>query len=139
MQRKEHSISEKNCRENAARRRLLRGREREVVAELAAITMRRAHEVVVASAAAVLLAAAVVSLRGKRKGASWIAFVRQWRAEESKENSPLQAAGRMAKRAGVSEGVLGAIGNTPLIQIQSLSDATGCEVNTILIWLIVLH
>jgi hypothetical protein len=30
----------------------------------------------------------------------------------------------------VKDGVLGAIGNTPLIRIKSLSDATGCEVHT---------
>lgn len=28
----------------------------------------------------------------------------------------------------MKDGVLGAIGNTPLIRIKSLSDATGCEV-----------
>jgi opacity protein-like surface antigen len=37
------------------------------------------------------------------------------------------AAGR-ARACGVVDGVLGAIGNTPLIRIRSLSEATGCEV-----------
>lgn len=31
--------------------------------------------------------------------------------------------------APITQGVLGAIGNTPLIRINSLSEATGCEVS----------
>ena len=79
---------------------------------------------VVASVAAVLVAAAVVTLQGKRRGAAWAAFVRRWSADESVENHP-GARSRATRRA---DGVLGAIGNTPLIRIQSLSDATGCDV-----------
>lgn len=95
---------------------------------------RSSHEVVVVASAAALLfaAAALVSLSGKRKGASWLSFVRQWRTQDLEANSPGPRAGRKAKRAGVSDGVLGAIGNTPLIRIRSLSDATGCEVRRIL-------
>lgn len=32
-----------------------------------------------------------------------------------------------APRAGGGDGVLGAVGNTPLLRIASLSEATGCE------------
>ncbi|GFH14234.1 PALP domain-containing protein, partial [Haematococcus lacustris] len=35
---------------------------------------------------------------------------------------------RPAQPEGVCQGVVGAIGNTPLIRIASLSDATGCEI-----------
>lgn len=79
--------------------------------------MRTVDGVVVASVAAVLLGAAVMSLRWKRTAD----FVRRWKTQE-----PLPLP-EMRKRV-VSEGVLGAIGNTPLIRIRSLSDATGCEI-----------
>lgn len=36
--------------------------------------------------------------------------------------------GRLPPLTGIGDGVLGAIGNTPLVRIASLSDATGCEV-----------
>lgn len=78
--------------------------------------------VVVSVAAVLVAAAAVTSLRWKR---SWADFVRQWRTE-LKEKPETKA-----NRVSVSEGLLGAIGNTPLIKIRSLSDATGCEVRTL--------
>lgn len=76
--------------------------------------MRKRDGVVVA----VLVAAAVTSLL-------------QWKRKQSKEEKenpkplPLQVETKKKKK---QEGVLGAIGDTPLIRIRSLSDATGCEV-----------
>jgi hypothetical protein len=51
--------------------------------------------------------------------------LRPWRsstlASEEQENTD-------KRRNGISQGIEGCIGNTPLIRIKSLSDATGCEI-----------
>lgn len=76
--------------------------------------MRKRDGVVVA----VLVAAAVTSFL-------------QWKRKQSKEvimePLPLQVETKKKKKK-KQEGVLGAIGDTPLIRIRSLSEATSCEV-----------
>ncbi|XP_024376683.1 cysteine synthase 2 [Physcomitrium patens] len=92
--------------------------------------MQRREGVVVASVAAVVLAAAaVVSLRWKhRKCESWKEFVRHWGMMCTETSQKHLNFNRGRAGVGVSEGVIGAIGNTPLIRIRSLSEATGCEI-----------
>lgn len=66
-----------------------------------------------AAAAAVSLIACYLLLHKSRPNLPWVPTVGFSRAS-----------GRRARRRGLVE----AIGNTPLIRINSLSDATGCEV-----------
>lgn len=42
----------------------------------------------------------------------------------------IQLTKRLKKNEVLMDGILAAVGNTPLVKIKSLSDATGCEVST---------
>ncbi|KAJ2102993.1 Cysteine synthase 2 [Coemansia sp. RSA 2337] len=65
-----------------------------------------------ACALALCLAAGVVLYRGSRLSS----------AADAKDT------GAVTRAASVANGVVGLIGNTPLVRINSLSDATGCEI-----------
>ena len=72
-------------------------------------------------AAAVLLAAAGALLLHKRQ--------KEFKLWKSGEQQKLPEVEKTEDGLGnVRDGILGAIGNTPLIRIRSLSEATGCEV-----------
>lgn len=74
-------------------------------------------------AAAVLLAAAGALLlhRSQKEFKLWKSGEQQKLPQVEKTEDGL---------GNVRDGILGAIGNTPLIRIRSLSEATGCEVMT---------
>ena len=72
-------------------------------------------------AAAVLLAAAGALLLHRRQ--------KEFKLWKSREQQKLPEVEKTEDGLGnVRDGILGAIGNTPLIRIRSLSEATGCEV-----------
>jgi len=80
----------------------------------------------------------LVSLELKRKETSALTAIARCACSATKTNTQAYARGRQqhnkqqaARGAGVVDGVLGAIGNTPLIRIRSLSEATGCEVGCV--------
>lgn len=72
-------------------------------------------------AAAALLAAAAALLLHRRQ--------KEFKLWKSGEQQKLPEVEKTEDGLGnVRDGILGAIGNTPLIRIRSLSEATGCEV-----------
>lgn len=73
----------------------------------------------VAAAALLAAAAALLLHRRQKEFKLWKSGEQQKLAEVEKTEDGL---------GNVRDGILGAIGNTPLIRIRSLSEATGCEV-----------
>lgn len=78
-----------------------------------------ATSVAAAALLAAAAAAALLLLRRQKEFKLWKSGEQQKLAEVEKTEDGL---------GNVRDGILGAIGNTPLIRIRSLSEATGCEV-----------
>ncbi|KAI8463680.1 MAG: cysteine synthase [Monoraphidium minutum] len=85
-----------------------------------------------AAAAAAAAAASVLAVAAA--GGAWWAYQARWRCQGGRGRGGWHApnggggGGGYTPLPGPVDGVLGAIGNTPLIRIRSLSEATGCEV-----------